>query len=152
MGNNTQHTTQQQHNRNNYNTTTTTTTTTTQQHHNNNNNNNTHNNNTMVWQNLVLAKTWFGQTWSWPNLVWPNLVCGQTWSGQTWIWPNLVWPNLDLAKLGLAKLGHSPFFVRCALTCATSTKMPLFTNSCDSSHIFIHKSASPAPALIPSFS
>ena len=44
------------------------------------------------------------------------------------------------------------FFVRCAFTCATSTKMHLFTDSCNSSQMFIHRSASQAPGLIHSFS
>ena len=40
------------------------------------------------------------------------------------------------------------FFVRWAFTCSTSTKIILFTNSCKSSQIFIHKSASPALGLM----
>ena len=37
-----------------------------------------------IWPKLV--RTWFGQSWCWPNLVWPNFVkqLGQTSFGQSW--------------------------------------------------------------------
>ena len=39
-------------------------------------------------------------------------------------------------------------FVRSAFTCSSSTKMPLSTRPCNSSQMFLHRSASPAFGLI----
>ena len=44
------------------------------------------------------------------------------------------------------------FFVRCALTCSTSTKISFEISRCNSSQILNHKSASPALGLMQSHS
>ena len=47
----------------------------------------------------------------------------------------------SVANLSNVAIFSFSFFVRCAFTCATSTKMPLVTNSCNSSHVYNHRSA-----------